>query len=304
MKKSTDEVLSRQKRILGILANVNNISMQKLEKQLGVTSKVAWRDISILCELGLVEKAKGKVNLKNHFAFDRRLCQYSKEKKAIAHYVLNEYLLREDTGIRVCIFMDAGSTVNLLFQEMLSHELVDTLSFNIVTNNLSLAGYRYPDNINLIFTGGQYLPHDKCLVGKATELFSQYRAKLAIMSSTNISFNGGYLGHNFAECQTKQSMIRNAEEVIILSDDSKFQFLGGELISELTWAEVNGNPAYGKQLEVKLHDGERKPIKVITNSHPEGRNQEILNKFFGEEVSFDPDDIDNFMRLAPMLEED
>jgi len=297
MRTSTEGILSRQKKILKIVSSRQDTSIPLIEEKLGVTSKVAWSDIRILIELGLIEKKKGKINLTNNTALDQRLILQNEAKNAIAGYVLRNYLLKEDSGARVCIFMDAGSTINILFQEMLKNEHIANLNFNIVTNNVSLTNYKYPDNIHLILSGGQYLPQDKVLVGKAVDLFSQYKAKLAIMSSTNISFQG-YLGHNYSECLTKQAMMSSSEEIIILSDNSKFDFLGGELISNFYWETQDDRKESSRFLQVKLSDNQYKRIKIITNGNPDGNNQLILNKFFGKKCELTKKEISQCISFA------
>lgn len=275
MKTKREEIRKRYLELLEILVESPELTTDEVAERMKVSLKVAWSDITELDRMGLVEKVRGGVkskmggkDLSDHTSFDYRSGVQKDEKRAIAQYVVKQGYVESGTYI----ILDSGTTIGYLFEAVLTQKALKDVT-TVVTNNLALAEVLFPvpaSLIRLILAGGGLWKSGKCLVGRETEEFflgAGYKCKMAFISANSISLSsGGVFGYDPQECQVKKAMIRNAREIVIVADHSKFRVGGGQLFGMLKWvADESGK----KKLTLLAEwEGERlgKPVRIVTDS--------------------------------------
>ena len=77
--------------------------------------------------------------------------------------------------------------------------------------------------IKVVSTGGELNKNTLSLQGRITkEIISRYHVDIMVMSCKGLDINSGALDSNEAEAEIKKTMIRQATEVVLLVDHSKF----------------------------------------------------------------------------------
>jgi len=197
----------RKRRVLGI---------GELSSELQVSRATIRRDLNHLQSLGEVRRVHGGVvcieSRLEEPLFDDKTAIRAKEKFQIAQTAL-EHVLPEET-----IYLDGGSTVLEL-----ARLLRDRTNVTIVTNSLravlELAG-RGP---NLIFVGGELRRLSQTVVGPLTRLtLGQLYLDKAFMGTIGISVQEGLTTTDPGEAYTKELVVKQARQVILLADSGKF----------------------------------------------------------------------------------
>ena len=300
-----EDICKRQLKLLEELTKSAELTTQDICEKLGVSEKVVWMDVGELNERGLVEKVRGGVRSKmveaDSSSFSKRFGQNYERKGAICRCAIKKYL-RDDHGeIKRTIFLDSGTTNEILFKEIGKDKSLRDFELKVVSNNGVLVRHCCPENITLILAGGEYSYDDKTLIGmKAAAFFDGYTAKYAFLSASNVSFESGFLGYNSSECEVKKAMILNAEQVVILADESKLKVTGGELISRFKWSEKREDKKR-LRIVVKSADGKEteKPITIVTNETDDDRKEEILESFVDKEKGAMRSEVEKYILFAP-----
>lgn len=298
MKSTKEEINTRKIAILKELSKCGELMVEDIAQMFKYPNiRIVSQDIDRLHEDGLVQKIRGGVRSKflgkKNTLFESRSKENSDKKESIADYVISNYLIDGNLEEKLCIFLDGGSTIEVLFRKILQHKNINETNFKFVTNNVALTDHILPSTVNLYLSGGRYLSKEECLIENASSYFKTNKAKYCFLSAGNVSFHGGLLGYNSSECEVKRSMIMNAEEIFILIDDSKFKLSGGELIAEFQW-EKEGD----KNLLKAVIGEERRLIKIITNNCKTEQKQSILEKF-SENSSVRKGDVEEAILFAP-----
>lgn len=117
------------------------------------------------------------------------------------------------------IFIDAGSTA----VELLVHLPNDLDDLRIVTPalNVAAAAAQLP-SVELVMTGGILRPLTRSLIGsQVLRTLDSFNADMAFMGAEGFSVERGVTTSNLLEVEVKQTMIRQAERVVLLADSSK-----------------------------------------------------------------------------------
>ncbi len=276
-------------------------SEELMEKFKYPSIKLVWQDIDRLHQEGLVLKVRGGVRSKivgvKDCAVNRRFQDNADKKKAIANFVIEKYFIEENQGEPTVIFLDAGSTTQILFREISLHPMVNDINLNVITNNVAASDYTCPPNIRLHLTGGRYLYEERCLVGKAAEFFRSFRAKMAFLAASTLSLSNGLLAYNSSECAVKSAMIENADNIFILVDESKFKNSGGELLGKFAW-EADGG---GMGLKLVLAK-ESKSVRIILNNCSSETKENIFTAFRSTQTAIAEADLERSIIFAPYAE--
>lgn len=211
----------RRREIIKLINNKGIVHVAELGNTFEVTEETIRRDLDILQSNNQLKRIHGgAVSLQTEetdLSFDTRKEKNVNEKKEIAIKAA-KFIQPGDT-----IFLDASSTS--LF---LARELDSTKNITIITNSIRIV-YELADNtnINLISTGGILNPKTLSLVGPlANQSISKYFADKLFASCKGISIEHGATDSYDLEIEVKKRMIKQAREVIIMADHSKFNEIG------------------------------------------------------------------------------
>lgn len=206
----------RLDRVRQILRKRRVVGIAELSLEVQVSQATIRRDLNHLQSLGEVRRVHGGVvcieGRLEEPLFDDKTAIRAKEKLQIAQAAL-AYLQPGET-----IYLDGGSTVLEL-----ARLLRDWSHLTIVTNSLravlELAG-RGP---SLIFVGGELRRLSQTVVGPLTHhVLEQLYLDKAFMGTIGIAIGEGLTTTDPGEAYTKELVMRQARQVILLADSSKF----------------------------------------------------------------------------------
>jgi DeoR/GlpR family transcriptional regulator of sugar metabolism len=205
----------RLDRVRQILRRQKVAGIVELAQQVQVSQATIRRDLNSLQRLGEVRRVHGgAVCIESRLEeplFDDKTSIHAKEKRRIAQAALS-FIQPEET-----IYLDGGSTVLEL-----ARLLRDRTNITIVTNSLravlELAG-RGP---SLIFIGGELRRLSQTVVGPLTRLtLEQLYLDRAFIGTIGLSISEGLTTTDPGEAYTKEVVMKQARQVILLADSSK-----------------------------------------------------------------------------------
>ena len=181
MKSSKGVVFKRQQRILHLLQENTEMSVEDLSKELEVSEITIRRDLQQFEDQGVVERfyggarfLAGKIKQENV-----EQIQYNSMKKNIARRAAG--LVRDHN----MVFINSGSTAFLLL-----NFLADA-NVTILTNNGRSIFKKPSTKASIVISGGEIFEQKKSLVGDfAINSFSKARADICFLGVGGISKNG------------------------------------------------------------------------------------------------------------------
>lgn len=181
MKSSKGVVFKRQQRILQLLQENHEMSVEDLSKELEVSEITIRRDLQQFEDQGVIERfyggaryLAGKIKQENV-----EQIQYNSMKKNIARRAAG--LVRDHD----MVFINSGSTAFLLL-----NFLADA-NVTILTNNGRSIFKKTSTKASVVISGGEIFEQKKSLVGDfAINSFSKARADICFLGVGGISKNG------------------------------------------------------------------------------------------------------------------
>jgi DeoR family transcriptional regulator, fructose operon transcriptional repressor len=215
-------VEERKSKILQRLEDEERVDVIELGKLLEVSESTVRRDLKELEEANLLKRTHGgavsmrmatKQSVTIEPSFLEKEIQHPSEKKAIARKAL-EWIKEGDT-----ILLDSGTTTFYILQELKSFK-----HLTVVTNAIiSPAFLELHSGIELLFLGGLYRPQTQSLIGMFTEqCLNLIRVDKCFIATNGVDPSIGLTTPSMAEAEIKRKMISCAQEVILVTDSSKF----------------------------------------------------------------------------------
>ena len=207
--------LERQEQIMQILEKNTSISVAKLAQVLYVSQPTVRRDLSILEELGKVQRTHGGVVLRKVSDAEIPL-MFREDQNNLSKKIIAEKAAKLIHNGDV-IFLDASSTVSYLIPHL------EKLQDIIVVKSSPKTSIRLAErNVKNYCTGGLLLKHSIAYVGSEAEHFiSNINADLFFFSSRGYTENGMITDSSEQEVMLKKAMLRNASRSYYLCDSSK-----------------------------------------------------------------------------------
>lgn len=210
----------RQSRLREMLASRGMSDLETLAAELGVSTSTVRRDIEAMEQEGLVKRTHGGVIWAGDradtastrpYAFDQRMSYQLESKRRIAKAA------RQLIQPGQTILIDGGTTTFHLAQELLGQSL------QLLTNSLPIANlFLNDENVELILTGGLVYPRYGVLLGPMAEQTLQtVHAQTMFFSVAGIR-DGSLYNQNLLLVQAERQMMRQAQQVVLLADSSKF----------------------------------------------------------------------------------
>ena len=207
----------RQQKITSYVENQGRASVHELCQQFEVSESTIRRDLKVLEDRDLLQRAHGGAIAKDSVNFEPTFSEKAirslKEKTVIAKKAV-QLIKKGDT-----VLIDSGTTTRPLVEE------IKKLSqLTVVTNSVVFANEleTYPQ-IEVILLGGKLRTETLALVGPLTELcLSQLHVDKAFIATNGIDLKFGLTTPNLTEAATKRKMIEQSNQVILMCDHSKF----------------------------------------------------------------------------------
>ena len=218
-------MISRQKRILDLLSERGELTVNSLSDSLKVSEVTIRSDLNLLSSEGKIVRTHGSAQLlgervKAEHSFEARKLQNFDKKIKIGKEAI-KFLNPNDSFL-----LDSSSTV--LAMAIALREVKDLKEATAIPTGIwtamELMGM---ENLNVLIPGG-YLRHTS---GSITGLpTSDYLRGLninkAFLGAWGISITKGITDSHLLEIELKKYIVRCAEQIIILADGSKFSQSG------------------------------------------------------------------------------
>ncbi|MDZ4742880.1 MAG: DeoR/GlpR family DNA-binding transcription regulator [Verrucomicrobiota bacterium] len=206
----------RFQKITSLLDRKGRLSVQTLEKALGVSPATLRRDLTELEESGKLIRIHGGVMHPSYFngepSYEQKAQENRLDKQAIADTVID--LIPSNSSV----FVDSGSTCMEIGRRLLRRK-----DLTIITNSIPLLTAAHSTQAQVICIGGQLRVVNQALVGElSTQWMEQLSADFAILSSSGLSLERGATTTELTEAQMKKLFMKRAEKTILVVDASKW----------------------------------------------------------------------------------
>ncbi len=191
------------------------IRIEEICSQLRVSPATVRRDLDQLEEAGAIRRVHGgAVSVESRLEeplFDDKASIAAREKHHIAEAAL-QFVEPGDT-----IYLDGGSTV-LEFAQLLH----DRTNLTVVTNSLRAAHELAGRGPRLILIGGELRRLSQTMVGPLTRcVLRELHVDKAFMGTIGLSLKEGMTTTDPGEAYTKELVMSQARQVILLADSGK-----------------------------------------------------------------------------------
>jgi DeoR/GlpR family transcriptional regulator of sugar metabolism len=205
----------RQERLRDIVRDNGVVRVDELCLQLGVSPATVRRDLETLEAQGRVRRVHGgAVSIESRLEeplFDDKTEMASLQKRGIAEKAATLVQPGET------IYLDGGSTILELARILRSRS-----DITVVTNSLRATVELSGSGPQVILIGGELRRRSQTMVGSLTRLMlSQIHVDKAFMGTIGLSASEGTTTTDPNEAFTKELVMQQATEVILLSDSSK-----------------------------------------------------------------------------------
>ncbi|QGM80888.1 DeoR/GlpR family transcriptional regulator [Otariodibacter oris] len=206
----------RHHKIIELVSQLGYVSTEELVAELNVSSQTIRRDLNELAEKNLIRRHHGGAaspsNSENSDYSERKQF-FSSQKNCIGQAVAN--MIPNGSSL----FIDIGTTPEAVAFALMSHK-----DLRVVTNNLNAAHILLQkDDCQVTIAGGE-LRSDGGIIGEATVNFiNQFRLDYCILGISAVELDGSMMDYDYHEVQVKRALMRNARNVILVTDHSKFK---------------------------------------------------------------------------------
>lgn len=247
--RSSRNVSQRRESIVHLLAQEGALKVVDLVGSYGVSSVTIRNDLTALESQGLARRSHGGAVLVRLLPVEHSFCQKDRFN----------YAQKQRIGARAAalvapgdsIMIDSGTTTFALAQHL---RVASTLT--VMTNGLNSA-LQLADvpGVNLILAGGLLRKQSMSLQGDQAEacLHSCTFDKL-FLAVDGFDLQFGVTTHNEAEASVNRKMVDRADQIIVLTDASKFGCVSLHRIAQLervhtVITDASISPAYRDGLE-------------------------------------------------------
>lgn len=211
----------RREQILKQIQGTKKVRIDELAKKFACSEETIRRDMKRLEKDGVIKRFYGGAavtgSLKEDVTTTARYQAQITEKKLIAEQVAN--LISDNSTLMV----DSGSTAMEALKEIINTKK----DITVITNSINLLCEFKDTDLNIFSTGGNLRRKSASLVGETVNDFLvNYHADIAIFGCKGISMQHGITESNEPETNVKRAMLKNASQVILIADHTKFDKVG------------------------------------------------------------------------------
>lgn len=207
-------VNERRSRLQEMVRRRRFASLPELVEELDVSESTVRRDLEWLEEQGIAKRIHGGAlyagDSPGFSHFDQRQSSAWAEKKAIATRAVG---LIEDGDT---VLLDGGSTTYEVARLLVGRPV------HVVTNSLPVANLFASDTCSdLVMIGGDVCPRSGVVRGPfADKMIASLRVRKTVFSVAGIT-EEGFFNNNVLLVETERTMMRAADEVIVVADSTK-----------------------------------------------------------------------------------
>ncbi len=224
---------TRRNAIISAVELQGTVKVAHLAKELGVTEMTIRRDLNQLELEGLVKRIHGGGIKTSGRSYEPTLVFRSTihvdQKKQIARQA-SELVVEGDF-----IALDVGSTTCEI-----ARCLVNRHNITVITPSLYIANLlvNHPE-IRLILPGGIVRPGETSMIGELSHrAFEMLHVDRFFMGVGGIDANAGLTEYNWDDTLVKQAIMKNAKQIIVTADSSKFDRIATVNIAPLEKIDI------------------------------------------------------------------
>ena len=203
----------RRQDILNLIESNGFVSLQQLSDRAGVSESTVRRDLEYLEKVGQIRRTRGGAAYvgESLTTLDERSVQSLPQKQSVGRAAAA--LVQPGDSV----LLDGGTTTLEVARNLVGKSL------QVVTNSLPVVNLlANQSQIELVVIGGYVYPKTGVALGPlATAALANIHVRRLFMSVGGITERGLY-NSNSLLAETEQAMLSAAEEVIVVTDSSKF----------------------------------------------------------------------------------
>ncbi|MCM8710035.1 DeoR/GlpR family DNA-binding transcription regulator [Clostridium sp. SYSU_GA19001] len=209
--------VERRKKIIEMLKEKKSVMVTELSRLFEVTEETIRRDLEKLENEGHLKRTYGGAVLNEstniELPFNIRVGKNPEGKKAI--------------GIKAAEFIEDGDSIILDSSStalQVAKNIKNKQRITVITNSekVMIELSNAPD-CKVISTGGTLKTNSMSLVGHwAEKAIQNYNVDKAIISCAGASLTKGFTDSNELEAEVKKAMLKSAEKVFLVVDNTKF----------------------------------------------------------------------------------
>lgn len=212
-----DALSPRQADIVVLAKTEGRVSVENLAGRFDVTPQTIRKDLSDLCERGMLQRFHGGAMLASgiaNFAYEARRKLATEEKRRIG--IKAASLIPDSSSLLINI----GTTT-----EQVAMGLRGKQGLLAITNSIHvihiLQGY---EQIEIIVAGGVVRHSDGGIVGEAAvDFIRQFKVDYAVIGTSAIDEDGTLLDFDYREVTVAKAIMDCARKSILVADGTKFQ---------------------------------------------------------------------------------
>jgi DeoR/GlpR family transcriptional regulator of sugar metabolism len=218
----------RQRYIIEQIEKTGSVNVIQLARAMDVSEMTIRRDLNELERIGLVRRIHGGAVSARGRSYEPpltlRTMQNRPVKQMLGKYA-SEMVVEGD-----CIAFDVGSTTYEV-----AANLMNIHNITIITPSIPIAQLFFDrSDVRLIMPGGVVRPGETSMVGdlarRNLELLFYDRLFLGVGA---LDSNAGLTEYNMEDAEVKKVMIKNAKEIILVADASKFEKIAFTFVAPL-----------------------------------------------------------------------
>lgn len=210
----------RRQQIVDLVEQRKSLTVAELGAHFNVSAATIRRDLRLLSERGMLERAHGGAARRVRGATEM-------PEPPLLHRATLQAAEKRRIGAAAAAHVHDGETIivtsGTTTVEMARH-LGERSGLTVITNaiNIVVALAPFP-NITVIVLGGVLRHSELTVLGAlAEDALENLRADKLFLGSSAIHVDYGLSAENFAEARSDQLLMRAAREVIVLADHTKF----------------------------------------------------------------------------------
>lgn len=212
------KISERHTKILELLTEKEKVEVTQLSDLFHVSQVTIRKDLDQLENKGLIIRAHGFATLNSTDDINNRLAYHYDVKQRIAK------LACESIHDGETIMIESGSCCALLALEIAYTKKDITL----ITNSAFIADFiRKVSQMRIILLGGEYQHESQVVVGPITrKCIESFFVDKFFIGTDGFSENSGFTGNDYMRSETVRDMAKQAKQVIVVTDSSKFHQVG------------------------------------------------------------------------------
>ena len=205
----------RHREILDLAHATGRVLVEELSEHFDVTPQTIRRDLTDLCDRGLLTRVHGGAMLVSGVAnlgYEARRGIAADEKDRIGQ------LCAAEIPDHASLFINIGTTTEAVARALTRHR--DLL---VITNNINVANtLSVNTNCEIIVAGGLLRRSDGGLIGEATaSIIRQFKVDIAVIGASAIDDDGALLDFDYREVRVARAIIENSRKTYLVADNTK-----------------------------------------------------------------------------------